>query len=371
MDTLCIPVKPEDMGLRLMSIDMMASIYAAASYVLVLDSELMSLKASMLSKAELLARVLTSVWMCRSWTLQEGVLATHCAVQFQDEIKVLNEIQVSYEDHVHTSLSTYLWENFLQLRSNRETGRVSVDQFTLVWNSLAGRSTTMAEDQYIILANILDIPLLPLIKLKTPSERMQRIVLSLDRVPFSIFCNVPADQSNNRKSRLNSWIPSKVTSDILASKPNLTVHSGFLSTENWFMGLNNFDKDSLLLLDGIVPVSSVYNLTICKTTRDYRFKVEATVPASKESEAQQVSTVLVLEHSLYGSRTTIDGACFYITEPTGNSSSHELTLWLTFCCSLRISTNEIQSSEGLETTLPHYIAKELPEYLNIAIKYGT
>ena len=60
----------------------MAYIYAAASLVLVLDRELMGLELTTI--AEYLARITSSVWMSRSWTLQEGILAQACAFQFRN-----------------------------------------------------------------------------------------------------------------------------------------------------------------------------------------------------------------------------------------------------------------------------------------------
>lgn len=85
MDTLCIPVKDEDLAVRLVQIDKMASIYKAAWTCLVLDSELMTLVPSDLHvfseetvdgralaklrtphyhlSQETYARIVTSVWM--------------------------------------------------------------------------------------------------------------------------------------------------------------------------------------------------------------------------------------------------------------------------------------------------------------------
>ncbi|KAK0654717.1 hypothetical protein DIS24_g5147 [Lasiodiplodia hormozganensis] len=83
MDTLCIPVKPEDAHLRTQAINQMASIYAAAVQVLVLDAELQQCSTES-SASQILARIVCSAWMGRSWTLQEGVLARECVFQFAD-----------------------------------------------------------------------------------------------------------------------------------------------------------------------------------------------------------------------------------------------------------------------------------------------
>lgn len=84
MDTLCIPVQNQDANLRIQAINQMASIYAAAVQVLVLDAELEKCFTSTSSACEIIARILSSAWMSRSWTFQEGVLGRECVFQFAD-----------------------------------------------------------------------------------------------------------------------------------------------------------------------------------------------------------------------------------------------------------------------------------------------
>lgn len=84
MDTLCIPVGDAEREVRLMAINQMASIYATAVQVLVLDAELLQCEMNTSTATETLARIACSAWMTRSWTLQEGVLASECVFQFKD-----------------------------------------------------------------------------------------------------------------------------------------------------------------------------------------------------------------------------------------------------------------------------------------------
>ena len=83
-DTLCIPVKEEHVDLKNRSIETMNSIYAGAKRVLVLDAELMATDS--INTEQSLARVICSLWMCRSWTLQEGILANKCVFQFANKM---------------------------------------------------------------------------------------------------------------------------------------------------------------------------------------------------------------------------------------------------------------------------------------------
>ncbi|KAF2230026.1 hypothetical protein EV356DRAFT_536765 [Viridothelium virens] len=84
MDTLCIPVGSAYVDLRMQSINRMASIYATAMQVLILDAELQKCRTKGTLANELLVRILGSNWMARSWTFQEGALGIDCIFQFAD-----------------------------------------------------------------------------------------------------------------------------------------------------------------------------------------------------------------------------------------------------------------------------------------------
>ena len=93
MDTLCIPVGPEEQSLKLLQINKMASIYKGAISSLVLDAELMATRIDVVEPSwlsvELRARIACSTWMCRSWTLQEGQLPPTITIQLLDDAIVL------------------------------------------------------------------------------------------------------------------------------------------------------------------------------------------------------------------------------------------------------------------------------------------
>ena len=92
-DTLCIPVKEEHADLKNRSIDTMNSIYAGAKRVLILDAELMATES--INTEQSLARVICSIWMCRSWTLQEGILANKCVFQFANKMHIARRFPVN------------------------------------------------------------------------------------------------------------------------------------------------------------------------------------------------------------------------------------------------------------------------------------
>lgn len=103
MDTLCIPTGSKDANLRLAQVDSMASIYKGAFYGLVLDAELMNTvsnhtpasRRSELIGLQTRASLACSIWMTRSWTLQEGQLPPRLAIKFKNGIAIMGKYPIS------------------------------------------------------------------------------------------------------------------------------------------------------------------------------------------------------------------------------------------------------------------------------------
>ncbi|EON66393.1 hypothetical protein W97_05490 [Coniosporium apollinis CBS 100218] len=105
IDTLCIPINQA--ALKTKAINQMGLIYSAASSVFVLDAELQQIRVSETADHShmlaLQAHILTSAWMGRSWTLQEGALAKACSFAFADGIQ---HMRSSLPDLERYSLAT-------------------------------------------------------------------------------------------------------------------------------------------------------------------------------------------------------------------------------------------------------------------------
>ncbi|PNS20237.1 hypothetical protein CAC42_5687 [Sphaceloma murrayae] len=84
IDALCVPVSEAHSEVRQLAINQMASIYAGAEQVLVLDAALQNFRAASASASEILAAIIKSNWMTRAWTLQEGSLGREIVFQFAD-----------------------------------------------------------------------------------------------------------------------------------------------------------------------------------------------------------------------------------------------------------------------------------------------
>lgn len=137
MDTLCIP--PKDTSLRAQCIDAMASIYAGSSRTFVLDKELMAIPMTPnFDELCILEQKTCSVWMSRSWTLQEAILPEDCVFQLHGAIFQPSPDRLDYrtdEDAICRNL-------FNDILPAEERGRTRAESFVSIWNNLAGRSTT-------------------------------------------------------------------------------------------------------------------------------------------------------------------------------------------------------------------------------------
>lgn len=95
LDTLCCPVAPKDD--KKLSLSKMRQVYEQASRVLVLDASLQSYSTTSMDVLEILARIFTSRWLRRVWTLQEGALAKQLWFQFADQALSLGELKATME----------------------------------------------------------------------------------------------------------------------------------------------------------------------------------------------------------------------------------------------------------------------------------
>lgn len=223
MDTLCIPVGESHQVLRTRCIDTMSSVYATSSPVFVLDKELMATSKSPSDDSfQRLYQIACSVWMCRSWTLQEAILPRDCVFKFQDELYQPTEdkdVQESGNDLEHYDIVQNTFDSFLRVREvkpienpgedAKETNRIRAYQdlkkLYATWNALAVRNTTEAADLWVILASCLDIKHSALRQLE-PDQRMQHILFSLPQLPVSLLFNagLKIDGTGNH---CNRWIP--------------------------------------------------------------------------------------------------------------------------------------------------------------------
>jgi hypothetical protein len=271
MDTLCIPVSTdpgdkEAIELKKRAIDQMATIYGRATQVLVLDSALQELRIGAMQQSEILAQILFSNWMGRSWTLQEGAISPYVYFQFADgALNFFDLPRPSYRRsffplhpakfrHMHVgddlgsiqwalkdkfrrkppdrtfkdtkALSTffyeYLYAKCLQSMHtkahdgplnyyhslNRDFEREDtawVTRLVNVWNGLIVRTTTMDEDLPAIFANLLGVNTYKVFSLP-PQNRLGAILGAGTLLPLSLLWNKGPRLDSNANHR-GRWIP--------------------------------------------------------------------------------------------------------------------------------------------------------------------
>ncbi len=84
IDSICVPVAPEQKKARRRAIEMMFDIYAGAYATIVLSADLMDSEALQTAYLEPAMRIATSNWMRRLWTFQEGAMSRNLYFLFAD-----------------------------------------------------------------------------------------------------------------------------------------------------------------------------------------------------------------------------------------------------------------------------------------------
>ncbi|PSN70506.1 hypothetical protein BS50DRAFT_619323 [Corynespora cassiicola Philippines] len=273
MDTLCVPVEERFSNLRTSHINDMASIYAGSSQVLVLDAELLNISiAGSLSKGqvsnhsiatEVLSRIAFCTWARRSWTFQEGALGPETVFQLEDvavdittqwssrgprhplftgsfrfpqatdpldcyvfksmyqrvwhilqrtygsiENEQLDHCQKPFPDPGRTFGNIGLISKSANFRELRHHGELLVR----CWNEVSLRSTTMAEDIHLIMANLLDFDADSIMKL----PRLQRMIVmmrSIQTLPLSLMFAGKADPAD-KAGFYCTWLPSEPNGEL-------------------------------------------------------------------------------------------------------------------------------------------------------------
>ncbi|KAF2028126.1 hypothetical protein EK21DRAFT_114178 [Setomelanomma holmii] len=393
-DTLCIPVKEQHQQLRVNCIDDMGSVYAGAHTVLVLDTELMSLSAA--NTQDCIARIICSVWMRRSWTLQEGILARRCAFVFHDDLLVgtphsdkleleltkqrkrerewwnkslaaerissgenpkldssndnPNSIALADVTQHQTSpggdgLVKYLKHNLVGIKSAPKHLR-----FTLIWNALAGRSTSQPDDIYLMLANLLDFRAQQILDLP-PDKRLNAFLQNLTALPFSLlFHPCTAD---------NDYMPTKLDRVPLDYDMFMVKRDGHLAlrydysfySDKLLHGSKSLDVqksgksyDGILIDQIIHPVPNCF--VACDSTSGvaYSFYVSCCITSRPTDlstakhtyllvEVENLYTSAHIEHGFSGG-TIRRGIILYLSEPVANSQDRVPKAM--FACSARV-----------------------------------
>jgi len=112
LDTLCCPAQ-DGIGKKT-AIEKIRLVYRRAQYVLVLDAGLMSYESKLQDWPETMARMFTSSWMRRLWTLQEGALAQSLFFQFADGAVSFNSLFRKAMDMRGSMRHSVIWDDLVK-----------------------------------------------------------------------------------------------------------------------------------------------------------------------------------------------------------------------------------------------------------------
>ncbi|KAI9768116.1 MAG: hypothetical protein M1839_004197 [Geoglossum umbratile] len=365
-DTFCVPVegdeskendsedgKPKDHkpdNLKNKAINKMAFVYAAAMHVLVIDQTIRDVSFDQTSDPELAALLLTSPWMSRAWTFQEGSLARQFSFLLKD--KMINPRR--WMSDVPADRCGSLFERALKVGcisfinaipdiiNNSVGGAINNQQtgFIPVWNQLSHRSTSQPKDYHGLLAVMLNLSALEILELKKDQQmsdhqrRMLGILRCQESLPLSMLVLPYPDGTTLVPGY--EWIstyPSGALSELFGSMSWTEDGAGlrFLPSET---------KSSIFVVNikgniqkQIRILASSPDAEAARSTEQLALQIDLLPPVDKVSERCRDKTACLLLYGYMAASPAVSfqgvGACFVLS-----SLEDSQQLRLRFVCPL-------------------------------------
>ena len=385
MDTLCVPIMSGREGavLRANAINRMAFTYSAASEVLILDEEHSNVMPEPEPRLLTTARMLSSKWVTRCWTLQEGALARKLFFQFEHPLAIDNQlphptsVARGSQSLLHRLLSEAVTRtihadfyrpgytfNPLLKQSYEEN---AWERFTRTWNDLGQRSTTKAEDIHVILANLNDFSAGEIMSLPSPVARTKAMQDYIGLVPLDILyaaCPRPEAGANCA----GRWIPSAPGPEPLRDATMLRVQPQrlVLDTEE------PSDLSDLFVVE-LALVHPLFTFRTIHESGEFWYCVECkremidNFPRRFNQDA-----CLVMERPIFNSRGTAPQTLRGALLPIMKQSSTQLpTLSTRYDCPLTFSIKDLDISKQELNWIPELHARRLPSRTKIIIEHFT
>ena len=184
IETICVPRRNEkdDADYRRTAIDLINDTYQNADKVLVLDDQI-ARSTSRATPEESLLRILSSGWMTRLWTLQEGLLAGKLRFQFRERALDAEDMLSDIMPIHHSSVWMEAYEFFSSLRTLKILPPRK--KLRYLWNYLQWRSTSHSSDETICLSVLVGQQ--PSKGIGLPhTERMKIFLGKMDGIPSDI-----------------------------------------------------------------------------------------------------------------------------------------------------------------------------------------
>jgi hypothetical protein len=160
IDSMCIPKQEE---LRSSAIRSMASIYRNAYQTIVIDSSLLNYNPYRRPLQELAIRILSSTWMKRLWTLQEGALAKRLYFFLEDGESVFSAswLLKLAESNAHCLITAQLGRTLLQMCVGSSFKTMSL---AATLHMIPFRSCSRLDDETLALAPFMGLDVTNLLK---------------------------------------------------------------------------------------------------------------------------------------------------------------------------------------------------------------
>jgi hypothetical protein len=178
IDALCIPAVKD---MRKRAIGLMAKTYNEAKVVLVIDSGIRAISVSA-PREEKLLYLLSSGWMQRLWTLQEGILAQKLVFEFSDGLVALEELLPMGEEMFNPVLVDLAAELFRLKKHQFWPGDFYINDVAC---ALRWRTTSRESDETLAISGLLNLDAFELANLP-PDQHMQTFLLRIQNLPNDI-----------------------------------------------------------------------------------------------------------------------------------------------------------------------------------------
>ncbi|KAM3416610.1 hypothetical protein BST61_g8201 [Cercospora zeina] len=188
LDTLCVP-RPRGLA-KDNALGMIKVPYDEAAYVLVLGQDFERLTAGSRTPEECAAWILTSPWMKRLWTFQEGAVARNLLIEFTEGAvqveNILQGIDVKSNGFLPYELvSLQLGKGLRQMLSFPKTSDSIMERLPIAWNCSIGRTASVEGDQSICFAAMLGMDVKAIHHTPVP-ERTKKLYSMLPAFPQDI-----------------------------------------------------------------------------------------------------------------------------------------------------------------------------------------
>jgi hypothetical protein len=179
LDTLCCPaINGEG---KINAIEKIRLVYRKAKHVLVLDAGLMSYPWKGMDASEALARIFTSSWMRRLWTLQEGALAQSLYFQYADEAVSMNQVTRSVvamtRSMPHRALFSDIRNEFMSLNGffHSPTPMLLGSSLNILDRALQYRSVSVASDEPLCIGTLMNLDLSAILAVRSHTDLVQKV----------------------------------------------------------------------------------------------------------------------------------------------------------------------------------------------------